>query len=76
MVGCKSRCPDVLVPDKTNEYISKIVLIEIKSPKPKKNSNTSDLVHKQSFYVKNEDRVPVLIKDRSNGYYAQVQMAM
>ena len=52
------------------------MLIEIKSPKPKKNSNTSDLVHKQSFYVKNEDRVPVLIKDRSNGYYAQVQMAM
>ena len=53
---------DDLVPDKSNDNISKIGLIEIKSPKSKKSSKINDLVHDKSFYIKYEDRVPGIKK--------------
>ena len=68
--------PDGLVSDKSNEDVRQIGLTEIKCPKSKKNSKINDLVHDQSFYVKYEDRVPVLKCDHPNGYYTQIQMAM
>ena len=54
--------PDGVVSDYSNEDVRQIGLIEIKSPKSKKNSETSDLVQDQSFYVIYEDGVPVLKK--------------
>ena len=68
--------PDGLVSDQSNEDVGQIGLTEIRCPKSKKNSKVNDLVHDQSFYVKDEDGVPVLKKGHPNGYSTQIQIAM
>ena len=54
--------PDALLSGKSNVDFRQKRLIEIKSPKSKKNNKINDLLHDQSFYVKYEDGVPVLKK--------------